>query len=421
MLHRILFQSRERASNPLKLASEIVLALLVLQTPALHAAEFKTLSGQTHKGELVSIGENEVKLAVEGKELAVPLAELLAIELQPSSKPLPSGPHQRLRLIDGTTLTCNSLELKGNEASVKLFSGQALKFPIASVHWLLTEAQDEKNRKEFEEQLARKASQDVLRLLSRDGTAINAFEGFVGDADAAGENLDFKTGGNTVPVAMSRVRGIIFSRKPGENAPTPLCKVSDGFENHFAARKLTISGERFQLVTPTGLEIETPRASVARLDFSMGKVVYLSDLEPLSVDESFLLADLWHFRRDKNLEGGPISLGRKVYAKGIAVHSRTVIVYDVKGYNNLRCVLGIDDQVTGPAQAVVRFEADGNALPIEVDGKKAAHPLTLKSRAEPQEIKVDLSGVTRLRITVDYGDDLDLGDHVLFADARVTK
>ncbi len=396
------------------------LAALLLALP-LHAAEVKTLSGPIHKGELVSIDDKQVKLTVDGKEVTLPAADLLAVELQASTKPLPAGPYQRLRLIDGTVLTCQSLELKGSEATTKLFSGQTLKFPMASVQWLLIDAQDEKNRKEFEEQLAKKASQDVLRLLSRDETAINAFEGFVGDADANGETVSFKTGGNAVTVAIPRIRGIIFSRPPAENAPAPLCKLSDGFENHFVAKSLTIAGDQFKLLTPTGLEVESPKASAVRLDFSMGKVVYLSDLEPLSVDESFLLADLWHFRRDKNLEGGPLSLGRKTYAKGLAVHSRTILVYEVKGYNNLRTVLGIDDQVTGPAQAVVRFEAEGKDLPVTIDGKAAANPMTLKSRAEPVEIKVDLSGVTRLRITVDYGDDLDLGDHVIFADARVTK
>jgi hypothetical protein len=34
---------------------------------------------------------------------------------------------------------------------------------------------------------------------------------------------------------------------------------------------------------------------------------------------------------------------------------------------------------------------------------------------------LNLENVERLRLVVDYGDDLDLGDHVAFAEARLLK
>ena len=38
-----------------------------------------------------------------------------------------------------------------------------------------------------------------------------------------------------------------------------------------------------------------------------------------------------------------------------------------------------------------------------------------------RELDLKIAGVNKLRITVDYGQDLDLGDHVIFAEARVSK
>jgi hypothetical protein len=42
----------------------------------------------------------------------------------------------------------------------------------------------------------------------------------------------------------------------------------------------------------------------------------------------------------------------------LALHSRTVLEYDVKGYSSFRAVLGLDDAMAGSAHAIVRIEAD---------------------------------------------------------------
>jgi hypothetical protein len=279
---------------------------------------------------------------------------------------------------------------------------------------VLCEAQDEANRTEFMQLLAKKNAQDQLRLLSKDGKSINTFEGFVGEADAAGEKVEFKSDGETLPVSLARVRGVIFSRKLEEPAAKPVCRLFDGFQNVFMVASVKSSADGFQLQTPAGVSVDMGRTLVQRFDFSLGKIAYLSDLDPLRVEEAPILADLWHYRRDKNLEGGTLSLARKAYSKGLAVHSRTLLEYDVKGYETFRCMLGIDDSVTGPGNAVVRIEADGKEI-----FTTTVKNVTKEDR--PKEVELKIGGVNRLRLIVDYGDDLDLGDHVVFAEARVSK
>jgi hypothetical protein len=389
-------------------------ALLSAEPPAAPAptGEVRTLAGTAYKGEVRRVTDQEIQIATAEKEVVLPTADVIGVDLQ-GPKPPPNLPFLLLKLNDGSLLRCQAVGLQGKTVTARLFTGAALEVPLTAVHYLLCEAQEEKNRQDLEALVTKRSPVDQLRLMSRDGSAVNTFEGFLGEADAKGQTLQFKPeDGEQVNVALARVRGLVFSRKPEALGGPAVARVVDVYQDVILATKVQTTPEGFQVTTPAGATLSLPRPLVQKFDFSLGKLAYLSDLDPLRVEEAPILADLWHYRRDKSLEGGPLSLGRKIYAKGLAVHSRTVLEYDVSGYNLFRCVVGIDDAVTGPAHAIVSVHGDGKELfSTAVSGKdKQARDLELK-----------VAGVQRLRLTVDYGEDLDLGDHVIFADARVMK
>lgn len=398
------------------------------QTGGGSQTEVKTLAGQVHKGHMLGISEKELRIRLEDKkELAIPADDLLTVDFDVTLSALPKT-YQIVRLIDGTTLTCQSFVFKGKDVEATFLDAAGeeatpkttVKFPAAYLRYVLYDAQDDKRRAEFEKDLAKAPNQDILYLVSvQDPSVIIPFKGFVGDADEKGEKIEFKVDAKTSTPDMSRVRGIIYSRKQDDKPP--VFRLHDCLLNAFAVSrveskvvKLNNVEDGYKIATPAGLELELPHRYVQRFDFSLGKVSYLSDLTPTAVEEKPILAELYKHRRDKNLEGGPMRLANgdnRVYPKGLAVHSRAVLVYNVKGYNFFRCVLGIDDLVTGPAHAEVRIEGDGKVL----------YTTEVTSKDKPRDLNIDIKGVAQLRLIVDYGKDLDLGDHVDFADARVTK
>jgi hypothetical protein len=72
----------------------------------------------------------------------------------------------------------------------------------------------------------------------------------------------------------------------------------------------------------------------------------------------------------------------------------------------------MDDGVARPGRAGVRIEGDGREL----------FSTLVAGGDRPKELEIKITGVRRLRLVVDRGDDDDeLGDHVSFGDARVTK
>jgi hypothetical protein len=384
------------------------------------AAEVKTLSGVSRTGALMGISSRGVELkSKEGATQTIPLEEVLAIELAPPARegePAADKAYALVRLIDGSQLCAEQVGFAADNLTLKLRGGQEFQIPQGSVATLLLNAHDAKNVAEFQAALANATKSDVVRLVSRqDPNVSNVFEGVVGVADAQGQTLRFTPeGSDPVELAISRLRSIAFVR-PGSQPQARLGALVDRHRNFFALSQVEVGAASLKFQTPTGLTLETPLADVVRIDLSQGKLVYLSDLEPARIETEHLVyvpPASARYGRDKSLKGTPLRVGRKTFAKGLSLHAKTILEYDVAGYNFFRCTLGLDDSVTRVGSAAVRIEGDGKELFTQT---------VSLADARPREVELKITGVRRLRLMVDYGDNLDLGDHVDFADARIMK
>jgi len=160
---------------------------------------------------------------------------------------------------------------------------------------------------------------------------------------------------------------------------------------------------------------------IVRIDFSHGKIVYLSDLESETREwtpyfktskEIPALSQFFAPKADRSLHAGPMVLDRKTYAKGLALHSRTRVVYRLPDkFHRFKATVGIDDRVRPQGNARLVIQGDDRVLlETTVTGQEPAKPVDL-----------DLSGIRRLSILVDYGADFDIGDHVDLGEARILK
>jgi hypothetical protein len=157
--------------------------------------------------------------------------------------------------------------------------------------------------------------------------------------------------------------------------------------------------------------VRPDQAAVAalRLTVDTPRRVWLSDLTPASVAEEGAFGVVWPHRRDRDLDGQPIVLGGEVRAKGLTIHSKATLTWDVAGgYVRLLALVGISDHLGGEGDCDVVISGDGRELwrRTGIRGGQAPIPLSL-----------DLSGVTTLTILVDTGARYDIGDHLVFADA----
>jgi hypothetical protein len=156
--------------------------------------------------------------------------------------------------------------------------------------------------------------------------------------------------------------------------------------------------------------------ALASITFQGGKLVYLSDLKPATVEEKPYVGGMpvvFRWRRDRSTAGGPIMLDGKQHDKGLGVHSYTKLVYDLDGqYAKFLCEVGMDSAAAS---------AGACAWQVLVEGKVAAEGVA-KAGDRPQSVKADVSGAHKLALVCDYGpDDSDAGDHLDWAGARLLK
>lgn len=388
-------------------------------------ADLRLLNGKTVTGDLVSINGKEIVLKTSSGDIATPLAQVLQLDLpELVAQPKKDLKYTEVELTDGSLLHCAKVVLKGMQVELTPLSGQVVKLPLEAIRYLLNDAEEEKVRKDWKERfLEEKHTSDLVGIRSAEGR-VSRLKGTFGEADDEGKAIQFdlNSAGNPRSLKLERVQGMLFLRQGGAAADV-LCKVSDTHQNLLMAADVTMNDKGCTVTTAGGVKIDYPVKLLSRFDFSKGKLTFLSDLEPARVAESSTEERVEHYRRDKNLDDQKMKLqkfdangkpaGTNEYDKGLALHSRTELEFDLKGdYNEFKAVLGVDPTVGG---------SDGPTLvKIEADGKEI-YSGTITRQDEPVPINRDIKGVSRLRIVVASGDLLDLGKHVNLALARVSK
>jgi hypothetical protein len=149
------------------------------------------------------------------------------------------------------------------------------------------------------------------------------------------------------------------------------------------------------------------------IDFVSGRAVAVSSLDPAQVAETPYFDHVFHWRRDQSVGGKPLSIGGVRFANGLGVHSRCVLTYDIaKQYRRLSGFIGIDDEVGKLGDAIFKVIADGREI-FNSGNVKGGQP--------PRRILLDVTGVQSLALEVDYGADMDVGDHADWANLRLIK
>ena len=151
---------------------------------------------------------------------------------------------------------------------------------------------------------------------TKDG-GVDFLEGKVGDI--TNESVVFQSQGESVPAKRSKIDGMIIFHKADDTSPATVCVVQDAAGNRFNARSVSLADSSLQVGGASGVSFTVPWVDVARLDYSVGKVVYLSDLEPQSMrwspyfdfgKSAPALAQFYAPRRDMGLDHQSAAFGR---------------------------------------------------------------------------------------------------------------
>ncbi len=413
----------------------LVLLLCASAAGAAETAQVRTLKGETVSGDLTSISSKEIVVKTASGDVTTPIDQVLNLTFGRQPGALPAGlPWVDVALTDGTELHCAKFSVKkakdkdSSTVSVTLLSGQEASFPLASLSSMLANAQEEKNRKAWADVMDKTSrNHDVVAKVTAAGP--NAVEGLIGDPDEAGETIEFTLeSGAKGKFALTNVFGMSFSRKVDPELSHVQCRLTDAYHDLVMVSGADNTPTGFTVTTPSGAKIEYTPALVVKMDYSHLKKDYLSDLTPSSADHRFRLVageynekqhPEWRWRADRDLNDRPLELNNTPYEKGLALHSRTELVYDLDGnYREFHAVVGIDRE-GADRPVVVQIEADG----IELGKYVFVHGD--KEKSMPLPVTKNVKDVKKLRIVVSGLDTdkypNDVGLKAILADAYVSK
>jgi len=130
----------------------------------------------------------------------------------------------------------------------------------------------------------------------------------------------------------------------------------------------------------------------------------------------------WGYQRDRSVGGNPITLRGRQYRKGIGVHSKCELTYDLaSGFKEFSTLVGIDDEVQRDGRNCALLSGGNVEVRIYLDDELAFSAREVKKGQDPLAVKLDVAGVRRLKLVVDFGDELHVNDHADWADARLLR
>lgn len=391
--------------------SVCVLLSLLAALANLPAVEVDTIKGARHAGQLVELTSAAVRLRTTETAVDVPLSEAIEVRFVPAPAGEPSvGP--RIVLTDGTRLTLKEIRVAGDRATLETGPLGSLAVPVNRLAQVRFGASNTKLDQAWNALLERDSKNDML--VTRKEDVLDFLPGVVGDV---GEKVGFLLDKEEIPVPREKVYGLIYRRR-SPTQPKAVCKVNLVGGDSIEAAQVRFEGERLQLKTASGIDITVPVRALKSLDFGAGKIQYLSQLEPREVKYVPFFDVVWEYRRDRSIDGSPITLAGKAYPRGLAIHSKTQLRYRIAGdYSRFQAMMGIDDSVERQGEVFVRIAGDGRVL----------HESVVKGTDPPRPLDLDVSGVRDLDILVDFGDPQagdraeETADHLDLADARLIK
>jgi hypothetical protein len=411
-------------------ALRLSLALLAFAS-ALPAAELTTLDGKKFTGDVVAVSPMDVTFKANGVEEKYAVTAINAITLGPAPKPVAAGKSfVAVELVDGTAFRCSAFGLKGKDVELTLLGdegkpGRVVTVPLTALFSVLREAQNLKIEQDFRTLMRDRGKFDVWITHTKvkddagaESDRLDSVRGTFGDGDPATDSVKFtlEATGKDVTVKLPKIAGMIFNQIPTGAVAPAVCKVIDADGNALVAKSVARTDKGYTVVTVSNVTLDLPDAAVAKFDFAAGSIKYLSDLEPAALAESG--SDPEHYQKDRNLDRNPIRLvtgdaKTEQYAKGLTLHAKTELTYDLKGqYKVFKATAGTDASVE--TESAVKLTID--------DGTQVLFKGVVKRGDKLLDLNLNVQNVDRLKITVESnGGVLDLGNQVSLGNARVLK
>ena len=405
----------------------IVLMLFVAALVPVEDARLISRSGESLTGELQQLDPTSVRIA--GVDHPISQTVSLGFDRTPVEWKHDGA---ECYLVDDSKLVVESWTIRDQVVEVKMPCGEMLQIKSRDVRAIKTRQQPQQQSEAWQAiSLSKPTTGDAI-IIQRGG-ALETLEGRIGDVED--DKVGFTLDETTANINLKKIEGLVFYHATGRELVSPVCqlKLVDG--STLNLRDFSFRDGQFACESVAGVTLTLNLSSLDGLHFGLGRAVYLSELEPASVEWSPLMAgstiasylrQMSLPKTDRAFDGNPLSLivfpdpnfpgvrERREFSQGLAVKSGTKIAFALdEQYKRLTGLVGFDPQAS----------ASGNVrLTIRCDGQRVFdQAMTNEQFANPVDLDLDVEGISRLVIEVDYHDGRTVGDVLHFCDLKAVK
>ncbi len=409
---------------------QILLLTLLLTVAADMKVTVLTTDGPPMEGTLATWSATALTLQSAEQSQKFSAEKLLRIRW--SSPASISDQHGKyVKLVDGTRIPIERYVVSDGTATFSTpFAKTPLNIPTSQIHWVQLKKQTQKTKTLLAELREKPWAGDVLVIQKSGSERVDHLTGVV--EDVSDKQVTFRWDEEVVPVKRSKVVAVGYYHAQLSELSQPICLLKTRNGAQIPVVRLAFFPKEIEVATPSGIVLRLPLKSLQSADYSHGKILYLSDMRPLSQrwtprialpEAAKLIRKHGMPRRDQSFTGSPLSLewpvdhpsgtnGTQIYEKGLALRSRSEVVYRLpRNMRRLVAIAGIDPATLAEGDVTLDIFVDERRVwQSHINGKQA-----------PIEIDVSLDGGKQMRIVVDYGNNLDLGDRLHLVQARLIK
>ena len=246
------------------------------------------------------------------------------------------------------------------------------------------------------------------RVLLTNGDVVR---GFIAGVNREGVRLEIGDEVNVIPLRLAVAGQMVHPPAETLKGPHAVIELRDG--QRMTVVELEWKDGKVEAKAASGETVKPASEEVQTIAFQGGRWEWLSSRNPWSTQHVPMLAMEWKHHADRNVLGGPLRVAGRHYERGIGVHSRSVLTYELGGnYKEFVTWCGMDDESGRLANVTAA---------LLVDGQKRFERADVVAGVVHGPIRLDVAGAKRLELVVDFGLNGDIQDRFNWIEPGLVK
>lgn len=397
-----------------------VAALLMVLAVGEQRVEAVSLNGQTRVGLLQHLSADDARLLADDQEVVLETGGLQTLRFLDADEAEEFDKENRteVELVNGSRIYCTQFVADSRTVTLTSPVAGEVTLPLMQVHRVRLAAWESAIDDDWQDLREREAEQDLL--IVRRGDDLDFTPVVVGAIGS--ETITVLLGERELELPRERVFGFVFPREEADEKPA-VCSLQSEAGDQFRLQSLKLQDGALTGSIAAGSEVAIPADQVQLIDFSLGRIRYLTDMEAAAsyepvgpiTEEYVLKYKRVEYANDRQYPH--LVIGRKIFRRGLWIHSGTVLQYRLnREFTSLKTVMGMNRSSPYCSHASVRVQ-------LSADGKVVLDEVVTWADGG-QELDIDVEGVRDLEIRVDSVEEGPLRgicEHLALADARVIR